>query len=67
MHKLYSSVINDRLCEWVEHSDILVDEQNGFRKKQSTIDTIDTIDHLSSVTNLIETREKLVVNMLCFY
>ena len=48
MHKLYSSVINDRLI-----SDILVDEHNGLRKKRSTI------DHLSSVTNLIETRKKL--------
>ena len=34
---LYSSVINARLSKWVEISDILVDEQNGFRKKQSTM------------------------------
>ena len=33
MHKLYSSVINDRLIKWVENSDILVDEPNGLRKK----------------------------------
>ena len=49
MYKLYSSVINDRPSKWVENSDILVDEQSGFRKQRSTI------DHLSSVTNLIET------------
>ena len=38
MYKLYSSVVNDRLSKLVENSDILVDEQNGFRKKRSTID-----------------------------
>ena len=58
MYKLYSSVINNRLSKWVENSDILVDEQNGFRKKQSTI------DYLSSLTNLIETRNKLYIVLL---
>ena len=61
MYKLYSSVINDRLSKWVENSDILVDEQNGFRKKRSTI------DHLSSVTNLIETRKKLKRSTFCAF
>ena len=32
MYKMYRSVINDRLSEWVENSDILVDKQNGFKK-----------------------------------
>ena len=32
MYKFYSSVIYVRLSKWVENSDILVDEQNGFMK-----------------------------------
>ena len=61
MHKFYSSVINDRLSKWVENGDMLVDEQNGFRKKRSTI------DHLSSVTNLVETRKKLNRSTFCAF
>ncbi len=43
---------NRRLSEWMESNTKLCDEQNGFRKKRSTI------DHLSSLTNLVETRIK---------
>ena len=59
MYKLYSLDINDRQSKWVENSDIFVDEKNGVRKKRSTI------DHLSSVTNLIETRKKLKRSTFC--
>ncbi|XP_045215299.2 uncharacterized protein LOC123565496 [Mercenaria mercenaria] len=52
VYKLYSSVLSDTLSLWAESNEKLVDEQNGFRKKRSTV------DHLSSVTNLIETRIK---------
>ena len=61
MYKLYSSVINGRLSKWVENSDIIVAEQNGFKKKQSTI------DHLSSVTNLNETQKKLKGSTFCAF
>ncbi len=53
MYKMYCHILNARLSMWAENNNILVDEQNGFRKKRSTI------DHVSSITSLIETRKKL--------
>ena len=52
VYKIYCSVINKRLSKWVEDNDKVADEQNGFRRKRSTI------DHVSSLTSLIETRKK---------
>ena len=52
-YKLYCSILNERLSKWINRNDVLVDEQNGFRKTRCTI------DHVSSLTNLIETRQKL--------
>ena len=53
MYKINCSILNDRLTKYVETKGILVDEQNGFRKKRSTI------DYVSSLYNLIDTRRKL--------
>lgn len=53
MYKLYCSVLNERISNWVKHNRILVDEQNGFRKKRSTI------DHVSALYKVIDTRKKL--------
>ncbi len=53
MYKLYSSILNNRLSLWCEGNNKLVDEQNGFRKKRSTI------DHIASLTNIIDTRKKV--------
>ena len=36
--KIYTSVLNDRVTNWVETHDILVEEQAGFRKDRSTVD-----------------------------
>ena len=52
VYKIYCSVINDRLTIWAESNGLMADEQNGFRKKRSTI------DHISSLTSIIETRKK---------
>ena len=52
MYKIYCSIINKRLSNWIESNDKLVDEQNGFRKGRSTYDQI------SALTNIIETRQK---------
>ena len=52
-YKLYCSILNERLSKWINRNNVLVDEQNGFRKTRCTI------DHVSSLTNLIETRQKL--------
>ena len=59
VYEIYCSVINERLSRWVEDNDKVTDEQNGFRRKRSTI------DHVSSVTSLIETRKKLNIYILC--
>ena len=36
--KLFTSVINDRIHSFLETSDILGNEQSGFRKGHSTMD-----------------------------
>ena len=51
MYKLYCSVINNRLCNYIEVNDYLADEQNGFQKGKSTT------DHLITLTNVLETRK----------
>ena len=51
-YKLYCSILNERLDKCFCRDNTLVDEQNGFRTGRSTI------DHVSSLTNLIETRIK---------
>ncbi|XP_060589316.1 uncharacterized protein LOC132744577 [Ruditapes philippinarum] len=53
MYKLYCNILNDRLSSWSEANNIIVDEQNGFRRKRSTT------DHISSLVNLIDTRKKM--------
>ena len=50
-YKLFCALINNRLTKWTESNNILADEQNGFRSGRSTI------DHISSLTNIIETRK----------
>ena len=61
VYKIYCSVINERLSRWVEDNDKVTDEQNGFRRKRSTI------DHVSSLTSLIETRKKLKKSTFCAF
>ncbi|KAK6181954.1 hypothetical protein SNE40_009730 [Patella caerulea] len=51
-YKLYCSVLNERLSKFSNDSNILADNQNGFRRKRSTI------DHVSALTSIIETRKK---------
>ena len=43
----------------VESRNIVAVDQNGFREKRSTI------DHISSPTNLIDTRKKLKKSTVC--
>ena len=61
VYKIYCSVINERLSRWVEDNDKVADEQNGFRRKRSTI------DHVSSLTSVIETRKKLKKSTFCAF
>ena len=48
--KLYSRVINNRLTAYCNISDILVNEQNGFRKDRSCL------DHIFSLSSIIKNR-----------
>ncbi|CAG2196515.1 unnamed protein product [Mytilus edulis] len=50
-YKLYCGVLDCRLREKFDASDIIHDEQNGFRKDRNTI------DHLLSITSIIESRK----------
>jgi hypothetical protein len=61
MYKLYSSLLNNRLSEWSELNEIIVDEQNGFRKQKSTI------DHVSTLTNIIQTRKCKKLSTFCSF
>ena len=61
MYKLYCSILNNRVGSWCEQNDKIVDEQNGFRKNRSTT------DHISSLTNIIETRKKLKLSTYCAF
>lgn len=40
VYKVFSSILNNRLSEFIEVNNILVDEQNGFRKNRACIDHI---------------------------
>ena len=61
MYKLYCSVINSRLSSWCEIHNKIVDEQNGFRKNRSTI------DHVSTLTNIIDSRKKRKLSTFCAF
>ena len=61
MYKLYCSILNHRLGRWSEDNGKIVDEQNGFRKKRSTV------DHLFSFTTLLETRRKRKLSTYCAF
>jgi len=50
VHRIYCRIINSRLSDWVEKNNVLVDEQNRFRRKRGTI------DHISSLVDIVETR-----------
>ena len=47
-----------RIKTWSEDNKLILERQNGFRKGQSAV------DHISSLTQIIETRKKL--NYLLF-
>lgn len=61
MYKIYSSILNERIVKWTDDNDLIVEEQNGFRKKRSTV------DHISSLTNVIETRKKSKKSTFCAF
>ena len=50
-YKLFCGILDFRLREKLDIPGVIHDEQNGFRRNRNTI------DHLSSITNIIETRK----------
>ncbi len=50
--QVYSSILHDGLSHHLESSDLLVDEQNGFRKHRACI------DHIYTGTSLMRSRIK---------
>ena len=51
--KLMSGILNNRLCHHYEYMDIMVDEQNDFRKGRSCR------DHLYILTSIIRYRQNI--------
>ena len=49
--KIYSSILNSRLTSYLEDHDILVDEQNGFRRSRSCE------DHVFVLSSIIDIRK----------
>ena len=46
IYKVFSSILNDRVVDWLDQSKLLTDEQNGFRKGRSCLHHIFTINTL---------------------
>ena len=61
VYKVYCSLLNDRIKTWSEDNKLIFEGQNGFRKGRSTI------DHISSLTQIIETRKKLKLSTFCAF
>lgn len=40
LSKIFTSILNNRLNNWIENNDILSDAQFGFGKGRSTVDAI---------------------------
>ena len=52
LSKTYTSLLNNRIEQFCDDKNLLVDEQNGFRKKRTCI------DHIYSLSTVIENRNK---------
>jgi len=61
MYKMYTSLLNERIVKWSDANELIVEEQNGFRKKRSTI------DHLASLSNIIDTRKRNKKSTFCAF
>ena len=51
MYKLYTRILNSRLEKYLENNDLLVEEQNGFRRNRSCQ------DHIFTLTSIIRNRK----------
>ena len=62
--KLYSSIINSRLIEWIEVNDITGEHQAGFKRNYSTVDHMFTL--LAAVQKQFANNRKLYVAFIDF-
>ena len=44
--KVFSAVLNERLCEWIERTKVLGEEQNCFHKGRRTEDNMFVVNEL---------------------
>ena len=59
--KIYSSILNERLLQYLEDNELITDTQNGFRKLRSCV------DHLYVLTNVIRNRKsKGLSTFVCY-
>ena len=59
--KIFSAILNDRLTAYLEMNNILVDEQNGFRKLRSCL------DHIYVLTTVIRNRKENGLPTYCCF
>ena len=52
--KLFSDILNDRVCTYLDENSLLCEEQNGFRKLRSCL------DHLYTLTTIIRNRKSKI-------
>ena len=47
--KVFSSVLNERLCKWIERVGVLSEEQNDFRGERRTEDKISVVNEMAEM------------------
>lgn len=53
MYKIYASILNDRIVKWTDDSDLIVEEQNGFHKKHTTVDHLSSLQFKQSLESTV--------------
>ena len=59
--KLFTSILNNRLCKYIDENNILLESQSGFRKEYSTLDNI------FSLYSLLEYHKSKKRKMYCCF
>ena len=62
--KLYSSIINNRLQEWIEQNNLMGECQAGFKKDYSTVDHMFTL--MAMIQKQFALNRKLYVAFIDF-
>ena len=62
--KLFSRVLNNRLHEWAEHYEVLIEAQAGFRPGMSTIDNVFVLHGF--ITHMLNRGKKLYCAFIDF-